>query len=187
MSKQPERARRVPRLLSESGIRFVMVETLPHVKVDGVCFWLAPNAPVIGLSARYDRIDNFWFVLRHEIEHVLRKHGVKKEAVDTDLEGARAGTDQSVPEEERIANAAAASFCVPPEKLDSFLRRKYPFYYEKDVLAFATLHDIHPGLVVGQMQHRLQRYDYLRKYQVRIRHHVLPGTMADGWKQSIPT
>ena len=187
MTVAPEEARHVPRLLATCGVRFVIVETLPQAKIDGVCLWLDRNSPVIGMSMRYDRIDNFWFVVRHEIEHVLRRHGTTTEMVDAELEGQRAGTGDSIPEEERVANEAAAAFCVPTAKLESFLTRKYPFYYEKDVLAFAQLNGIHPGLVVGQMQHKLQRYDYLKKYQVRIRHWVLPGAIADGWKQSILT
>lgn len=182
----PEAARHVPRLLSECGIRFVMVEALPQGKIDGVCFWLDANSPVVGMSTRFDRIDNFWFVLRHELEHVLHKHGTREEMVDAELEGARAGTEDGLPAEEKVANAAASAFCVPPDRLDSFLRRKHPFYYEKDVVAFATLHAVHPGIVIGQMQHRLQRYDYLKKYQVKIRQHVLPGAIADGWRQSVP-
>jgi len=182
----PEEARHIPRLMAECGVRFVIVGTLPQAKIDGVCFWLDVNSPVIGMSTRYDRIDNFYFVLRHEIEHVLRKHGLNEDVIDAELEGQRAGTDTILPHEERIANAAAADFCVPMEEMESFIRRKYPFYYEKDVLAFAELHNIHPGIVVGQMQHRLNRYDYLKKHQVRIRQHVLPGAIADGWGQSVP-
>ena len=182
----PEEARQVPRLLMDCGVRFAIVETLPHAKIDGVCFWLDADSPVIGMSTRYDRIDNFFFVLRHEIEHVLRKDGMQDDVVDVELEGHRAGTDATLPVEERVANAAAADFCVPTQQLDSFLRRKHPFYYEKDVLAFAMLHHIHPGIVVGQMQRRLDRYNYLKKYQTRIRQYVLPGTMADGWGQVLP-
>lgn len=182
----PEEARHVPRLLMDCGVRFAIVETLPHAKIDGVCFWLDANSPVIGMSTRYDRVDNFFFVLRHEIEHVLCKHGMHEDVVDVELEGHRAGTDATLPEEERVANAAAADFCVPTQQLESFLRRKHPFYYEKDVLAFAKLHGIHPGIVVGQMQRRLERYNYLKRHQVRIRQYVLPGAMADGWGQVLP-
>jgi len=42
------------------------------------------------MSLRHDRIDNFWFVLRHEIEHVLRQHGRSAAMLDTELEGERA-------------------------------------------------------------------------------------------------
>ncbi|TGV72849.1 addiction module antidote protein, HigA family, partial [Mesorhizobium sp. M00.F.Ca.ET.149.01.1.1] len=71
----PEDVRRVPRALAECGVRYVIVETLPKANIDGVCFWLDDASPVIGMTTRFDRIDNFWFVLRHEIEHVLNRDG----------------------------------------------------------------------------------------------------------------
>jgi HTH-type transcriptional regulator/antitoxin HigA len=132
------------------------------------------------MSLQHDRIDNFWFVLRHEIEHVLQGHGREQEMIDTDLD--KASDDDA---DESIANSAAADFCAPTEKLDSFLMRKHPFYYEKDVVAFARLHNRHPGIVVGQIRRRLSRYDYLTRYLVKVRQFVLPGSIADGWGQTI--
>jgi HTH-type transcriptional regulator / antitoxin HigA len=181
---EPEETRHIPRLLAECGVRFVIVEPLPQAKIDGVCFWLDDNSPVIGLSARYDRIDNFWFVLRHEIEHVLQGHGKGETPHIDELEGKNAGTDKALPEEERAANAAAADFGVSNEKMESFMARKDPFFYEKDVLAFSKLQGTHPGIVVGQIQHRLGRYDYLKRYQVKIRQFVLPSAIVDGWGQT---
>lgn len=182
----PEEARHVPRLLSECGVRFVAVEALPSSKIDGVCFWLDQHSPVIGMSLRFDRIDNFWFVLRHEIEHVLQGHGKSAAAgmIDAELQGEHAGTGDNVPVEERIANSAASDFCVSHDKMSSFIARKNPFFYEKDVLAFAKINGVHPALPVGQIQHATGRYDYLKKYQVKIRQFVLPASIADGWGQS---
>lgn len=184
----PEEARHVPRILMECGVRFILVERLPRSAIDGVCFWLDDNSPVIGMSMRYDRIDNFWFVLRHEIEHVLRGHGknILEGMMDAELEGEKIGVSDDLPEEERMANIAATDFCVPSEKLESFITRKHPFFSEKNVVAFSKLHSIHPGLVIGQIQYRIKRYDYLRKLQVKIRQFVLPGSIADGWGQSVP-
>jgi HTH-type transcriptional regulator/antitoxin HigA len=183
----PEEARHVPRILADCGVRFVLVEKLQQAKIDGACCWLDKNSPVIGMSVRRDRIDNFWFVLRHEIEHVLRGDGKDAAIIDAELEGARAGTGESLTEEERAANAAGANFCVPTDKLVSFMARKHPFYYEKDVIAFARTMARHPGLVIGQMQFRLDDYKYLGKRAAlyKIRQFVLPGAIADGWGQTI--
>ena len=186
MLMTPEETRHIPRIMMECGVRFIIVETLPQAKIDGVCLWLDANSPVIGISARFDRIDNFWFVLRHEIEHVLRKDGMDEDIVDADLEGPRAGTDETLLPRERVANAAASDFGVATAKLESFIRRKNPFFYEKDVVAFAKLNGTHPGIVVGQLQRRLNKYDYLKKYQVKVRQFILPGAIADGWGQSVP-
>lgn len=184
----PEEARKVPRILSECGIRYVIVESLPGSKIDGVCFWLDSVSPVIGMSLRHDRIDNFWFVLRHEIEHVLQLHGraAVMHMLDAELEGERAGTSADIPEEERVANKAAADFCIPSKDMDAFVSRKAPFFAERDVLGFARTLGVHPGLVAGQLQRRTDRYDRFRNHLVKIRASVAPSAMVDGWGDIYP-
>lgn len=181
-----EEIRKVPRLLTEAGIRFVLVESLPGAKIDGVCLWLNDESPVIGMTCRFDRIDNFWFVLRHELEHVLCGHGKARVMVDTELEGSRAGTSDDLPEEERIANAAAADFCVPQKAMDSFVARKAPFFAERDIIGFARVQQLHPGLVAGQLQRRTGKYDRFRAHQVKIRSILRPNVMTDGWGDVAP-
>ncbi|MGR3519615.1 MAG: HigA family addiction module antitoxin, partial [Roseovarius sp.] len=116
----PEEIRNVPRVLADVGVRFVIVETLPKANIDGVCFWLDKKSPVIGMTCRHDRIDNFWFVLRHEIEHLLNKDGqndqLSSEIVDVDLDPEA----QGLPIEEMRANVAASQFCADQDALDSF-------------------------------------------------------------------
>ncbi len=185
----PEEARKVPRILTECGIRFVIVESLPTAKIDGVCFWLNDSSPVIGMSCRHDRIDNFWFVLRHEIEHVLELHGRGATApvmLDAELEGERAGTGSNVPDDERIANEAAANFCAPKDVMDRFIARKAPFFAERDIVGFARTLGVHPGLVAGQLQHRTGRYDRFRNHLVKIRAVVAPSAIVDGWGDVAP-
>jgi len=182
----PEEARKVPRILAEAGIRFVIVESVPGAKIDGVCFWLDDRSPVIGMSLRFDRIDNFWFVLRHELEHVIQGHGKSEIMVDAELEGARAGDGLDVPEVERIANVAAAEFCVPQTKLNRFISRKAPFFAERDFLGFCRTLQLHPGIAAGQLQHKTGRYDRFRKHQVKIRSCVSPGAIVDGWGDVAP-
>ena len=84
----PEDTRRIPRLLAEAGIRFIIIEPLPQSKIDGASFWLN-NSPVLALSLRYDRLDWFWHTLVHELVHVKNEDGKSNEkfAIDTDLLG----------------------------------------------------------------------------------------------------
>jgi HTH-type transcriptional regulator/antitoxin HigA len=181
-----EAARKVPKILAESGIRFVIVESLPSAKIDGVCFWLDDKSPVIGMTLRFDRIDNFWFVLRHELEHVIRKHGQSAAMLDISLEGEKAGTGALIPEEERVANEAAAEFCVPQKQLKHFIQVKFPFFAERDIRGFAATYKIHPGVVAGQLQHKTERYDLFRNHLVKIRSVVTPNAMVDGWGDVAP-
>lgn len=176
-----EEVRKVPRIMAECGIRFVIVESLPRAKIDGVCLWLTDKQPVIGLSMRHDRIDNFWFVLRHELEHVIQGHGKTTVMLDVDMEGSR-----QEGEEERIANEAAAEFCVPQEALAALIARKNPFFADRDIIGFARTIGVHPGLVAGQLQRRTGRYDRFRAHQVKVRSLVSPGSIVDGWGDVAP-
>jgi HTH-type transcriptional regulator/antitoxin HigA len=182
----PESTRKVPRILAECGVRYVIVESLPGANIDGVCLWLNERSPVIGMSLRHDRIDNFWFVLRHECEHVLQGHGRSAAMLDTNLEKERAGTGSSLPEEERIANEAAAEFCVPQSSLNKFIERKAPFFAERDILGFAKTLNIHPGLVAGQLQHKTSRYELFRHHLAKVRSWIAPNAMIDGWGDVAP-
>lgn len=181
-----EESRKVPKILAEIGIRFVIVESLTGAKIDGVTLWLNDFAPVIGMSMRYDRLDNFWFVLRHELEHVMNRDGREAAMLDADLEGKRAGIDQSLPEEERKANDAAADFLIPKKSFAAFVARKAPFFAERDIVGFARTLKIHPAFVAGQLQHHTARYDRFRDHQVKIRSIVTPGAMVDGWGDVAP-
>jgi hypothetical protein len=121
-----------------------MVEALPGSKIDGVCFWLNEVSPVVAVSSRFDRIDNFWFVLRHELEHVDRRHGLSAVMLDTELEGDRAGIGDGVAEEARVAHEAAAEFGLPKRMMDALIARKAPFFYEHDIRGFAATMNVHP-------------------------------------------
>jgi len=177
----PEAVASVPGLLAGCGVRFVVVEALPSAKIDGVCTWLDDASPVIGMSTLYDRLDNFWFVLRHEVEHVLQGHGKQSIGMIDHLTGECANDVNGEADEEKVANTAAADFCVPSAKMSSFYARKYPYFSERDVVGFAALMAVHPAIVVGQLQKRMKRYDYLRKYQVPVRGHLLKEVFVDGW------
>ena len=188
----PEEIRHVPRLLAEAGVRFAIVETLPKANIDGVCFWLDKLSPVIGLTCRFDRIDNFWFVLRHELEHLFNKDGQQEQLssalVDVDLDPSA----EDLPEEELRANKAASQFCADQDALDSFLIRKYPYVSEKDTLGLARRLQRHPGIVVGQLQYKMEReykvnkYNWLTRHKVKIRQFLLGSASVDGWGDAAP-
>jgi len=175
----------IPEMLRKCGVRFVLVEALPGSKIDGVCVWV-DGQPAIGMSARLDRLDNFAFVLRHECEHVLRGDG--KEETFTPVDEFDGDYDSGdLPEEEVIANREAEEFCIPRKHLESFLLRKGAFISEQDVLAFAARMEVHPAVVIGQIQHKRNKYGWLRKYQTSIREYLFDWKYKDGWGHLAPT
>ena len=178
LRSHPEHMERVPRILAEAGVRFVIVETLPSAKIDGVCFWLNERSPVIGMTLRFDRIDNFLFVLRHELEHVRRRDGLTSPVLDIELDGS---TDSTLEVQEREANKAAQEFCVPEKMMNAFIARKAPYFSERDLLGFAKTLKVHPGLVAGQLQRRTGQYNKFRSHLAKVREFVAPAAEVDGW------
>jgi HTH-type transcriptional regulator/antitoxin HigA len=174
----PEEIRQVPEILADAGVRFVIVEFLPGSKIDGATFWL-DDVPVIALAIRFDRVNNFWFVLRHEIEHVLNRDGTLM--LDVELTEQLQRKDVLPIEEER-ANSAASEFLVPNAELESFILRVRPLYSEQRIQLFARRISVHPGLVVGQLQFRDEvPYTHFHKHLVKIREIVTQTALTDGW------
>lgn len=56
--------------LKNCGVGFFVLSHLQKTYLDGAAFVLNGN-PFIAYTARYDRVDNFWFVLAHEIAHII--------------------------------------------------------------------------------------------------------------------
>ncbi len=178
----PDDIRRVPKILDECGIRFVIVEHVPSSKIDGVCFWLDAKSPVIGLSLRLDRIDNFWFVLRHEIEHVLNGDGREVAVVDADTGEVRAS---DVTAEELRADLAAADFCVPSVDMADFIVRHGRIISESHIENFAARMGVHPGLVAGQVRRRTGDYRRFGRFLVSVRHSIAAGAVTDGYGHAV--
>ncbi|HEY5042906.1 MAG TPA: HigA family addiction module antitoxin [Verrucomicrobiae bacterium] len=178
----PENARKVPKVLGEMGIRFVVIEHLPKSKIDGAALWLGDDwsKPVIALSLRYDRIDSFWHTLFHELSHIKNKDSY---IVDVDMVGAdRCLSDEALSEIETRANREAAEMLIPKQTMDSFISRTHPFYYTEKIIQFANLIKIHPGIIAGQLQHR-KKIDWAanRQMLVKVRDILISGAMTDGW------
>jgi len=65
-----EGPRLVKEFLNKSGIHFIIVPHLRGTHIDGAVMRLVDGTPVVALTLRHDRIDNFWFCLCHELAHI---------------------------------------------------------------------------------------------------------------------
>lgn len=186
----PEDIRDVPRVLAEAGIRFVLVEPFPGMKVDGVCFWLDGNSPVIAMTLRFDRIDNFWFVLMHELRHVANRDGQSGNAIVDENLGAE-GNAGDKPEFEVKADNEASETIIPATVLNDFVLRVAPLYSEQRIVGFAARIGVHPGIVVGQLHKRGVPeggvpYSHYRKLLVKAKDHIIGNALTDGWGHHAP-
>lgn len=131
------------RLCAQAGVALVFVPALPGTHVTGVARWLG-GKPLIQLSLLGKWNDSFWFSFFHEVAHVL-KHPTRAVFLDDASSGE---TTQSAEEQE--ANRFASDCLIPANRraeLDTV-----PLQAEH-IEALARSLGIHPGIVVGQLQH----------------------------------
>lgn len=168
-------------ILLRAGLRLVIVEYLPGAKLDGACFWINKGkSPVIALSLRLDRIDNFWHTLFHEIDHVL--HGEGKEVPIVDLLDNEHSGHGTLPPEEQRANTSAANYCIDEGQLKSWVVSTARVASRAGIVAFADRIGVHPGLVVGQLQYRKEiPYSFHRDLLEKVRLLVITATPTDGF------
>jgi HTH-type transcriptional regulator/antitoxin HigA len=147
------------------------------VKIDGASFWLDRNSPAIAMSLRFDNIGSFWFALMHEVEHIKNKDALSFD----DLQ--KKQTD----EKEKRANENAAQNLVPQNDLAQFIKTYSPRYTEARINNLATRLQIHPGIIVGQLQHRGEiSYAAFKSMLIKVRHLAIDLAFTDGWGQPVP-
>jgi HTH-type transcriptional regulator/antitoxin HigA len=135
------------RSLRKLGIRVVLVSHLPQTRVDGAAYWLDSSSPVIAISLRLDRIDNFWFTLMHEIGHLLESPSSRKGYIDSNIE------KEPEKEEEKKANAFARDQLIPQNVWKDFVTNNSPYFSRLKVFVFARSIEVHPAVVVGRLQY----------------------------------
>lgn len=172
---------RIPSILADAGIRFLIVEHLPHTRIDGVTFWLDDNSPVVALSLRYDRVDAWWYTLAHELAHGANRDGVDDAAVlDIDISGEQAMIKKNTIEIE--ADKFASNFLVNEKELTNFTKSAGSHYSARKINEFASKVRVYPGIVVGQLQHHhVIPWSSHRSMLVKIRDMVVSSAVTDGW------
>jgi HTH-type transcriptional regulator / antitoxin HigA len=159
--------------LSKIGISLIVIPHLKHTYLDGAVFLPRDGRPVIGLTLRYDRLDNFWFVLFHELGHLACGHLTKKRTWIVD--------DLDMPGHNSVVEAQADQFAIEhllPQEFD--LHRNLQVT-SADIIGYATENAISPAIVAGRIQH--ERKDYRTFSQLvgrgMVRRHFYPGGSAD--------
>lgn len=140
--------------LAEAGIAFVVEPHLVNTYLDGAAL-LHDKGPVIGLTLRYDRLDNFWFVLFHELFHIIKHlRKSKLEGIFDDLDSI--STDSSIKRLEDEANYLAGEALIPEEKWNCALAR----YVRKPetIRELAEELNISPAIVAGRIRHEAKNY-----------------------------
>lgn len=140
--------------LNKSGIHLIVEPHLPRTHLDGAAIRLEDGTPVVALTLRHDRLDNFWFTLLHELAHVsLHLDDPEVEAIFDDLD------QTSVEVREQEADSLANEALLPERhwKQADLLRDPSP----ERVRAFAEKRRIHAAIPSGRIRFETNNYQIL--------------------------
>jgi HTH-type transcriptional regulator / antitoxin HigA len=147
---------RAKEYLEKAGIALVIEPHFPKTFLDGAAI-MYQGKPIIALTLRHNRIDNFWFVLAHELAHLIQHLGVEETSffID-DLEESKQ-LDNFEIEADRIANEALIPLNVDKNHL---LRlRSY-----KEIADFAKQIQVNPAIVAGRIRYIKNNFQLFPKF-----------------------
>jgi HTH-type transcriptional regulator / antitoxin HigA len=154
LSAHPHGPRKAITYLHKLGIRVIIENGLPSMRTDGAAFILANKYPIIGLTLRNDRLDNFWFTLLHEVAHlILHLDTEQNEVFVDDIEE----KNHYSSEIETEADAFAKDSFIPR---DIWNRNAIRLNNDKSIIDFSISLKISPSIVAGRL--RFERKDYTK-------------------------
>ena len=149
-------------LLVKSGISLVIEKHLPKTYLDGVALRLGDGRPAIGLTLRYDRIDNFWFCLLHELAHVGRHmDNDRGEAFVDDFTLRKLEGRREDPRETQ-ADEWAEEALVPRSAWEASAVRDRPTTMA--VMNLANALQVHPAIIAGRVRYERKNYRLLSQF-----------------------
>ncbi len=144
--------------LKKHGIVLVIARHFSKTYLDGAAILINKDNPVIGLTLRYDRLDNFWFTLMHELAHIAKHYNSNISLFYDEIEGIKT---IDLDEKEREADALAEEALLPKAKWEISPARLVPSSMAANSLAQEL--GVHVSIIAGQIRHKGGKYIYLNK------------------------
>ncbi len=144
-------------LLNQQGIHLVILPHLQKTYLDGAAMVLKDGSPVIGLTLGYDRLDNFWFSLMHELVHVIEHLSKNDTPYFDDFDKTK-----NVADVESEADKNAGNMLIPSGLWDNKDSEKmYLKGNTASIVNKARELNIHPSILAGRIRYDI---DYRRFY-----------------------
>ena len=156
LSVFPDGPRLACRYLRDQGVSVVIERHLPNTYLDGSAIAMARDHPIVALTLRYDRVDNFWFSLMHELAHLSLHLGSEIDQFYDDFD-----VDNQGDPREREADAFAGDILIPKIIWDEIPVSK--MRAPNVVLDLAKRLGIHPAIVAGRVRYETKDFRILNK------------------------
>ncbi|KKK61368.1 hypothetical protein LCGC14_3015040, partial [marine sediment metagenome] len=144
--------------LKKYGIILVIEPHFSKTYLDGATILIIKDNPVIGLTLRYDRLDNFWFTLMHELGHIALHFDSGISLFYDEIEGIKT---IDLDEKEREADTLAEEALLPKAKWEISPAKLVPSSMAANSLAQEL--GVHVAIIAGQIRHKGSKYIYLTK------------------------
>lgn len=166
LSRFEQGPRLAQEFLADMGIALVFENHFNKTYLDGAAMFDGV-LPVVALTLRHDRLDNFWFALMHELMHVKVHLGPDRSFIADNLED----KVHRQTEEEREADVGARDVLIPQaEWLASTLVNSPTM---DAAVALADKLRIHPTIVAGRVRFESGNWRLLSSIKAEVRFQFL--------------
>lgn len=149
--------------LEKCGVGFLYLPHLSHTYLDGAAFYRESN-PFVVYTARYDRLDNFWFTVLHELGHIFKGHVTQTNSI----------IDSEDFKKDQVIEIEADQFARQKIGIDKVLSlvKDYTKVPGKLLNNMLELFDyLHPSIIIGALQYQGKiSYRYHNKYKEKVKY-----------------
>ena len=144
---------RVKDALAEVGVIFIVEKHLPQTYIDGAVLATKDDQPVVCLTLRYDRLDNFWFTLMHELAHVALHFDAGDHTIFDEFEAVKVADRNK---KEQAADELASEALIPASQWEISPLRVLPSPLAAQSLAKDLKIDV--SLVIGKFRYETKEW-----------------------------
>jgi HTH-type transcriptional regulator / antitoxin HigA len=150
LSAHKDGPRLAKEFLEKFGIAFIIETHFPKTFLDGAAM-MYKGRPIIALTLRYNRPDNFWFVLAHELAHLIKHLNTNENKVYfDDLEVHN--LDEIEKEADEIANEAL----IPHKLWNDF--KIFEITTTNQINSIAKKIHVAPNIIAGRLRHERKNF-----------------------------
>jgi HTH-type transcriptional regulator/antitoxin HigA len=142
--------------LKKNGIILILEPHFSKTYLDGATILINKDNPIIGLTLRHDRLDNFWFTLMHEVAHIVLHYGQDISLFYDEFEDIK-GLD--IGSKEKEADNLASEALVPSSKWEISPAKLIPSSIAAGSLAKEL--GVHIAIVAGKIRYEGGKWVYL--------------------------
>jgi len=148
---------RMRELCAAAGVALIFEKPFPKTRLFGSARWIEGKRAIIQMSLRMKANDHFWWTFFHEAGHVMLHQG-KAFADDDGGEGDGFESEADAwAEETLVGRDRFEEFCATAPRAQAA------------VLRFADAVNLHPGIIVGMLQHRgILKFSHLNGLKARF-------------------